>query len=268
MNGIKTLEIACGIVATAVLGLRLTRWRSTPRSHPFTVALLLLALGVMLGQPTFLNTWLSAHTAADTHLANFSILLGDLSITTAAGYLGILVIDAWSLDVLRNWVIRGVVSAELLMLTLWAISDAPRIPTEYVGHLGGPATFYSNVATFPILVAHLAILLSILAVRVPTGIRTALLPLALAALLGIAVSALRILGDATSDTVTALLETAMRPLTLGMIFLYSLSGLIGYFLTAPHLPGEQPGRFDRVGEAGHRSRSQQAEKRQAAPSST
>lgn len=234
----NVFEVGCYAVATVMVGLRLTRWRTTPQSRPFTVALTLLMSGVALRHPKLLNsTWLDSNTAAGIHLANFTDLVGDLLIVMAAGYIGVLVARAWRLDHVGPWITRGAAAAALLMVILWSISDAPTTPATYVGQLGGPATAYSCVAAGAILLAHLSILMTILIVRVPAKMRLALSALGLAALLGVVKNVLRIASHIDPDAVTPLRDRLDWPMSLSMILLYAISGLIGYLMAAPKRAG-------------------------------
>ncbi|ASF08996.1 hypothetical protein NBRGN_026_00710 [Nocardia brasiliensis NBRC 14402] len=230
----SAVEIGCFALAATMVVLRLTRWRSVPQSRPFTVALTLLVLGVALRRPEMLDSsWLDSQTAADIHLANFTDLLGDLLVATAACYIGILVARAWGLDHVVPWIARGVAGAVLLMVVLWSISNAPTTPVKFVGNLGGPATAYSYVAATTGLLAHLAIVLTIVVVRVPAKMRVALLALGSAALLGVVSNALRIASHLAQGEVAAARERVDWPISLTVIVLYSVAGLIGYLMTAP-----------------------------------
>ncbi|MFE9575063.1 hypothetical protein ACFYO1_01635 [Nocardia sp. NPDC006044] len=230
----SVIEIGCFVFAAIMVGLRLTRWRGVPQSRPFTVALTLLVLGIALRHPAMLDSsWLDSQSAADIHLANFTDLLGDLLVATAACYIGVLVARAWGLDFVVPWIARGVVAAALVMVILWSISNAPTTPVRYVGDLGGPATAYSYVAATTGLLAHLAIVLTIVVVRVPAKIRLALLALGSAALLGVVNNALRIASHLAHGDVAAMRQRLDWPISLAVIVLYSLSGLIGYCMTAP-----------------------------------
>ncbi|GAA2465413.1 hypothetical protein ACFOS0_07700 [Nocardia seriolae] len=227
------IEACCFAIAAIMVTVRLTMWRSAPESRPFTMALTSLMLGSGLRHPVMLSSpWLDSRTAGGVHLCNFTDLLGDLLVATAAGYLGILVARAWGAEEVGPWIVRGVVAAAILMVSLWSISDAPTTAAKYVGDLGGPAVVYSYVAAIIALTAHLAILATVMIVRVPNKIRLALLPLGLAALLGVAKNILRL--AANIGMLTDIRDTLSWPMSLAMITLYSLSGLVGFMLTAPH----------------------------------
>ncbi|MFC9995446.1 hypothetical protein [Nocardia sp. NPDC127526] len=233
MSGFMLLEIVCFAFAMIVVVLRLTRWRTVPQSRPFTVASTFLMLGVALRHPRLLtSSWLDTRSAADVHLANFTDLLGDLLVAAAACYMGMLVVRAWGMEKYAPWIRRAVTAAALAMVMLWSISNAPTTPAKYVGTLGGPATIYSYVAATTILLAHASIVVTIGVVRVPRNIRLALLPLALAASLGVIVNFLRITSHISPDIVGTLRDRVDWPISLAMILLYAISGLVGYLMTS------------------------------------
>ncbi|ASF08994.1 hypothetical protein [Nocardia brasiliensis] len=221
----------------ATIALRSTRWRSLPQSRPFTVALTLLLIGAALRHPALLaaECLQTTHTA-DIHLANFTDLLGDLLLAAAAGYIGSVVLQAWGLSRVRPWLLYGIIATALAMTILWAISNAPRTPTKYVGDLGGPALIYTYVAATTLLTANCAVLVSILVVRADRRIRLALMPLATAALIGMVDNLLRIATHGVGGVFLTLRDRLDAPLSAAMILLYSVSGLIGYVMTA-HLTG-------------------------------
>lgn len=229
--------VACAL-ALLTIGLRLTRWRTQPRSRPLTIALALLIAGTALRHPALLDSdWLDSRTAASFHLANFTDLVGDLLIAAAAGYVCTLVARAWGFGYVRPWIARIFAVDALLLVILWAISDAPRTPTRYVGYLGGPASLYSYTAAVTVLVANLAVLGSILVARLPRKTRLALAPMALGALLAVAQSLLRIASHAFPATFADLRDHFGWQLVVVIIVLYTASGFIGY-LTHRSVPQE------------------------------
>lgn len=234
MNASTAFYVASCLVAIATIALRSTRWRSLAPSRPFTVALTLLLVGAALRNPTL---WAGQRrhvdaATADVHLANFTDLLGDLLLAAAAGYIGTVVLHAWGLSEKRTWLARGVAATALAMTLLWAVSNAPRTPTKYVGDLGGPALVYTYVAATTILAANLAVLVSVLVVRAERKIRLALLPLGLGAFIGAVDNVLRLGTHAAGGVFVDVRVCLDEPLTAAMILLYSVSGLIGYVMTA------------------------------------
>lgn len=228
---------ACGL-ALLTLGLRLTRWNSQPRSRSLTIALTLLTAGVAVRHPALLESdWLESHTAANFHLANFTDLMGDLLIAAAAGYVCTLVAKAWGFEQLRPWIFRIFTADAMVLVVLWAISDAPHQPTKFIGSLGGPALIYSYVAGFTVLISNLAVLGSIAIARLPRKTRLALIPMALGATLAVLQSLLRIGSHAFPDAIADLREEYGWHLVVAIMLLYTASGLIGY-LTYTHAPRE------------------------------
>ncbi|MFE9575084.1 hypothetical protein ACFYO1_01740 [Nocardia sp. NPDC006044] len=230
--------VSCA-VAVATIVLRVTRWRSLPQSRPFTIALSLLLGGVVLRHPALLGTgWVQSAYDTNVHLANFTCLLGDLLLAAAAGYIGSVVLQAWGLSRVRRWLAYGIAATALAMTILWAISDAPLTPIRYVGDLGGPALIYTYIAATTILIANAAVLISILVVRAARKIRLALMPLALAAVFGVIGNVLRIGTHGVGGVFVTLRDRLEGPLSAAMILLYSISGLIGYAMTA-HLTASE-----------------------------
>ncbi|WP_282785375.1 MULTISPECIES: hypothetical protein [unclassified Nocardia] len=226
--GIIEYLIAC-VIALCTIALRLTVWRARPGSRPFTIALTLLLPGIVLRHPLLLERdWLPQGSIAGTYLTNFTDLVGDLLIVAAGAYLFTVVARAWGREELRPWITRAFTAGAVAMLVLWAVSDAPRTQTKYVGYLGGSAQAYSYLAASLVLVANLAVLLSVAVARLPRGLRLSLLPLGLAALLGVTESLLRIGSHAAPDVFADPRDIVGWQLSVAMILLYSLSGLIGH----------------------------------------
>ncbi|MCP9619305.1 hypothetical protein FOH10_11760 [Nocardia otitidiscaviarum] len=226
--GVVEYLLAC-VVALATIALRLTVWRTRHGSRPFTIALSLLLPGIVLRHPLLLERdWLPQDSFAGTYLTNFTDLVGDLLIVAAGAYLFTVVARAWGREDLRPWIVRVFTAGGMVMVVLWAVSDAPRTQTKYVGYLGGAAQVYSYVAAGLVLVANLAVLLSVVAARLPRGMRLSLIPLGLAALLGVSESLLRIGSHIAPGVLAAPRDIVGWQLSVAMIVLYALSGLIGH----------------------------------------
>ncbi|SUD49202.1 Uncharacterised protein [Nocardia otitidiscaviarum] len=135
--GVVAYLLAC-VVALATIALRLTVWRTRHGSRPFTIALSLLLPGIVLRHPLLLERdWLPQDSFAGTYLTNFTDLVGDLLIVAAGAYLFTVVARAWGREDLRPWIVRVFTAGGMVMVVLWAVSDAPRTQTKYVGYLAG-----------------------------------------------------------------------------------------------------------------------------------
>ncbi len=237
-TGLLAWCAACALALLTIV-LRASKWHERPPSRPFTVTLTLLVIGVALRNPEVLSgTWLDTGAAVDLHLANFTDLLGDLCYVAAGYFICKLVARAWGLAWSVRWLARIFTVGALVMIALWALSDAPTTPTVYVGYLGGPALGYSYVAASLILISNLALVATAAIAQSSWRVRLALLPLALGGLLGMVEGVLRIGSHMWPQPWVDIRDRIGWYPSVAMIVLYAVSGLIGYFMY-PSIAREQ-----------------------------
>ncbi|WP_107659254.1 hypothetical protein [Nocardia suismassiliense] len=245
MSGHTMVYLFACLLALATICLRLTRWRSQPKSRPLTIVVALLIVSTVLRHPVVLESdWLDDQLPENLHLANITDLLGDLVTAAAAGYICSLVAQAWGFEHLRPWIVRIFTADALVLLMLWAVSDAPHTHIKYVDQLGGPALLYSYVAATTVLISHLAVLASVLIARLSRKTRLALLPMVLGAFLATIGNLIRIGSHVAPSIFADLREHFGWPIILATTLLYTASGLIGYFAyprRAKSAVGPQPG---------------------------
>lgn len=225
------LLAVAGVGGVAAVGLRITLWRSHPSSRPLTAALALLMIAAVLSQPAIIsNEWVDHATPQSVRLANVSNLIGDLAIVAAACGLALTVGKAWGQ---RNPVRRAALlfgSITVLLLVLYAVSEAHVTPTMYIGGFGGWAKVYIYVVAISTLAANLAVLISV-AYAYPVSPRTtriALCPMAIGAGIGAALMALLLVDSVWPNAFDRWYADATWPCAAAMVLAYAISGILGY----------------------------------------
>ncbi|MEV6767511.1 hypothetical protein AB0N05_02655 [Nocardia sp. NPDC051030] len=231
------LYVAICIASVAVIGLRLTQWKNHPRTRPLTSALILLLGGLLLRRPEILDDqWLDTHTDRTLHLANWSNVLSDLLLAGAAAYICVQVARVWGNHHWQKPIAVAFVVDAIALIVLWQVSDASRVPTRFIASLGGLSGVYSAVSAATILVANLAVLISLaLAKGVPTRAKIALAPMALGGLVGVVNGGLRIACAIDPDRFLSTRNHWAWSLAEVGVALYILSGFVSY-LAQSRLP--------------------------------
>ncbi|MFF2549373.1 hypothetical protein ACFVUS_00175 [Nocardia sp. NPDC058058] len=228
---VPVLLVTAGIIGTVAVALRLTLWRSQPRSRPLTVALALLMAAAILTQPAIIsNEWVDQATPDSVRLANAGNLIGDLVALAAACCLVLTVGQAWGRRQLTRWtgLVFGIASVALIVL--YAVSEAHVTPTMYVGRLRGLAMTYIYITATALLVANLAVLASVLySFSASTrDTRIALLPMAIGAAIGTLLVLLLIVESIWPNSFGDWYLEYAWPTAALMVIAYAVSGILGY----------------------------------------
>ncbi|MFI1917989.1 hypothetical protein [Nocardia sp. NPDC020380] len=228
---VPVLPTVTGVAGAVAVLLRLSLWRSHPGSRPLTVALALLMLAAVLTQPAIISDdWVDQATPESVRLANVSNLIGDLVAVAAACCLVLTVGHAWGQRRLMRWTGRSFAATSVLLLVLYAVSEAHVTPTMYIGNLGGLASVYIYVTAAALLVANLAVLGSLIYAFPHSTDRTriSLLPMAIGAIVGTALIVLLVVDGLWPNRFGGWYVEWSWRIAAVMVLAYAVSGILGY----------------------------------------